>query len=808
MDAMLNQLGYNDTGIGLHITSSGGGSGGQEKPMGKAKNKYEKRRQKAARAKGGKEKSISPVKEEEKKEKFESISVVKRYDPGAEEVEEDDIVMEMEEKEEKVESKVVLGQSKISKKKKINKPSKEKAHASVVEKGEKDENNLSYYETYHMTASELDETYKGGVARESKPSDHIFEKGDFASLGLHGNIVKALSTKLNCKNPTSVQRAACVNLLTGELGKTKNLFIQSETGSGKTLAYLLPILNLLAVEKGKLKKIDRKIGGTRCLVIAPTRELASQTFKVANELCLNTFSWIVPGCLSGGENRKSEKARLRKGCGIMIGTPGRILDHLVKTEVFGEGLKGRLEWVVLDEADRLLDMGLGKQVEEIVQRLRRNEGGRGGRWGNVLVSATINESIQKLAEQVLGGKNSPKWEWARAENNGIDDVAKLSRGENKGGEIDIESALEKFVDEDFKGGDIVADKKGFDASTPRQLSQSYVICHAKLRLPALCAFLASHVREKIVVFMSTCDGVDFHLGLFNATRSIVGGKGSTMLGNTPILRMHGNVPHSERAVTMSKFEKSDSCVLLATDVAARGLNLPGANWIVQYDPPSETADYIHRAGRAARAGAAGNALLFLLPSESKYLDILKVKGLKGMGMMKLEGVLEEGAGVCKEVTREGVKKSGGGSRSDGEAFATAIQIRLEGVIVSDDEEKKREASRVKKEARAAAEVAEKEKGEGGGGKGSKKAWKGGEVEAQKVLNTGLLAKGRKAYQAFIRAYSAKEKAVRHIFSSRSLHVGHIARSFALKESPKELKEASSKQMAVEYGGGKRKKEGC
>ena len=166
-----------------------------------------------------------------------------------------------------------------------------------------------------------------------------------------------------------------------------------------------------------------------------------------------------------------------------------------------------------------------------------------------------------------------------------------------------------------------------------------------------------------------------------------------MLGNTPILRMHGNVPHSERAVTMSKFEKSDSCVLLATDVAARGLNLPGANWIVQYDPPSETADYIHRAGRAARAGAAGNALLFLLPSESKYLDILKVKGLKGMGMMKLEGVLEEGARVCKEVTREGVKKSGGGSRSDGEAFATAIQIRLEGVIVSDDEEKKREASR-------------------------------------------------------------------------------------------------------------------
>jgi ATP-dependent RNA helicase DDX31/DBP7 len=139
--------------------------------------------------------------------------------------------------------------------------------------------------------------------------------------------------------------------------------------------------------------------------------------------------------------------------------------------------------------------------------------------------------------------------------------------------------------------------------------------------------------------------------------------------------MHGNVPHSERALTMSKFSSSSSCVLLATDVAARGLNLPGANWIVQYDPPSETADYIHRAGRAARAGRAGNALLFLLPSESKYLDVLKVKGLKGMGMMGLEKVLEEGAKACREVTREGLKKASGGSRNDGEAFATSIQIR-------------------------------------------------------------------------------------------------------------------------------------
>ena len=98
---------------------------------------------------------------------------------------------------------------------------------------------------------------------------------------------------------------------------------------------------------------------------------------------------------------------------MLVGTPGRVLDHLVKTESFGEGLKGKLEWLVLDEADRLLDMGLGKQVEEIVQRLRRNEGGGGGRGGNVLVSATVEESMRGLAEQVLGGKIKKKWEWVR-----------------------------------------------------------------------------------------------------------------------------------------------------------------------------------------------------------------------------------------------------------------------------------------------------------------------------------------------------------------------------------------------------------
>ena len=197
--------------------------------------------------------------------------------------------------------------------------------------------------------------------------------------------------------------------------------MQSETGSGKTLAYLLPIIQvsdpadadaaayLLSLSlstrrsltrlplpptpsfRKKSLAIDpvtfdpkkpptRTELGTRALILCPTRELALQTQDVTERLCRSTFSFLVPGCLSGGERRKSKKAKLRKGVTIFTATPGRMLDHLDKTSSLLLSLKGRLEFLILDEADRLLDMGLGGQVERIVQTVRANQpgSGRGG----------------------------------------------------------------------------------------------------------------------------------------------------------------------------------------------------------------------------------------------------------------------------------------------------------------------------------------------------------------------------------------------------------------------------------------------
>jgi superfamily II DNA/RNA helicase len=145
-----------------------------------------------------------------------------------------------------------------------------------------------------------------------------------------------------------------------------------------TLAYLLPIIQALGVDRqGELVKKNRLQAGTRCIILCPTRELASQTFTVVEKLCKISFIWLVPGCLFGEERRKSEKARIRKGLAIIVATPGRLLDHLTRTESLLMALKGKLEWLVLDEADRLLDMGLGEQDTQIIQRIRANQPGSG-----------------------------------------------------------------------------------------------------------------------------------------------------------------------------------------------------------------------------------------------------------------------------------------------------------------------------------------------------------------------------------------------------------------------------------------------
>ena len=239
-----------------------------------------------------------------------------------------------------------------------------------------------------------------------------------------------------------------------------------------------------------------------------------------------------------------------------------------------------------------------------------------------------------------------------------------------------------------------------------------------------------------MVFMSTCDGVDYHEALFTEMTSILSNDNDNDDDNgifgkaCPIYKLHGNVPHAERNTILRKFGQGANgsstngraALLLATDVAARGLNLPGVDWTVQYDPPCEVADYAHRAGRAARAGKGGHSLLFLLPSERAFLDVLEMKGCQNMTALSLTSTLNEAAKICGNLQQDGEKRSGGGygtskAGRSGEAFCAEIQHRLEECVMEDTAKAKADAASAAKAAALAsggeAYTKETKKGKGG-----------------------------------------------------------------------------------------------
>mmetsp|Transcript_19983 Transcript_19983/g.56623 ORF Transcript_19983/g.56623 Transcript_19983/m.56623 type:complete len:318 (+) Transcript_19983:1124-2077(+) len=238
-------------------------------------------------------------------------------------------------------------------------------------------------------------------------------------------------------------------------------------------------------------------------------------------------------------------AQIRKGLGIMVATPGRLLGHLSKTESLLLVLKGKLEWLVLDEADRLLDMGLGDPVRQIVQRIRANEGRTDHQVLSVLVSATVTQSVQALAqERMLGGDK--EWVWIKggkhhnalcgrgkhAASSGID-LSQAGNGGGGGGADDGSGATTSANANDANNTNknssecaiahAHATTTSNSDSTRRQLAQMHLTVSARLRLGALVAFLVQRVakKERAVVFTDTCASIDHHHKLFAAMDCIV-----------------------------------------------------------------------------------------------------------------------------------------------------------------------------------------------------------------------------------------------------------------------------------------------
>nr|XP_038949756.1 ATP-dependent RNA helicase DDX18-like [Rattus norvegicus] len=356
--------------------------------------------------------------------------------------------------------------------------------------------------------------------------------------GVNENTLKAIE-EMGFKHMTEIQHKSIRPLLEG-----RDLLAAAKTGSGKTLTFLIPVIELIV----KLKFMPRN--GTGVLILSPTRELAMQTFGVLKEL--RTHHVHTYGLIMGGSNRSAEVQKLLNGINIVLATPGRLLDHMQNTPGF---TYKNLQCLVIDEADRILDVGFEEELKQIIKLLP-------ARRQTMLFSATQTRKVEDLARISL--KKEPLYM-------GVDD--------NK------------------------------EVATVDGLEQGYVVYPSEKRFLLLFTFLKN--REKKVMVFSSCMLVKYHYELLNYI-------------DLPVLAIHGQQKQNKRTTTFFQFCNADSGILLCTDVAARGLDIPEMDWIVQYDPPDDPKEYIHRVGRTAQGlNGRGHSLLILGPEELGFLRYLK-----------------------------------------------------------------------------------------------------------------------------------------------------------------------------------------
>ncbi|KAK8869980.1 ATP-dependent RNA helicase HAS1 [Kwoniella newhampshirensis] len=368
-----------------------------------------------------------------------------------------------------------------------------------------------------------------------------YERVPFSTLNLSAPTSSAIQ-RMGFETMTEVQARTIPPLLAG-----KDVLGAARTGSGKTMAFLVPSVELLSTLRFK------PVNGTGVIIISPTRELALQIFGVAKEIMQGHSQTF--GVLMGGANRKAEADKLAKGVNLIVATPGRLLDHLQNTKGF---VFKNLKALVIDEADRILEIGFEEEMKQIIKILPADN------RQSMLFSATQTTKVTDLARISL-----------------------------RPGPLYIN------VDEQK------------DASTVDMLEQGYVVCESDQRFMLLFTFLRKNLKKKVIVFFSSCNSVNYHAELLNYI-------------DVPVLDLHGKQKQQKRTNTFFEFCNAPSGILLCTDVAARGLDIPKVDWIIQFDPPDDPRDYIHRVGRTARAGKTGKSLLFLLPSELGFLRFLKV----------------------------------------------------------------------------------------------------------------------------------------------------------------------------------------
>lgn len=376
---------------------------------------------------------------------------------------------------------------------------------------------------------------------------------EFAAFGLPATLIEALA-KINFKTPTPIQQAAIPLALAG-----RDVLGSAATGTGKTAAFALPMIAHL---------INKPTSAA--LIMTPTRELATQVLATIMPLLLRHPD-IKTACLIGGDSMGKQLGQLSQNPRIIVGTPGRLNDHLAR----GSLRLAKADFLVLDETDRMLDMGFGPQIETIIPRMAQQR-------QTLMFSATIPAAIAKMSARYL---NNPE---------------RVSVGTSHQPAVKIKQELVQTTDAG--------------------------------KYTELLAQLAKR-EGSIIIFVKT---------KFGADKMAIKLRAADHASDA----IHGNLQQRRRERVIQNFRDKKYRILVATDVAARGLDIPHIEHVINYDLPQCPEDYIHRVGRTARAGAEGNAINLVTPTDmGKWRAILRL--------------IEPGAKMPHDESR-GYKGNGGG----------------------------------------------------------------------------------------------------------------------------------------------------
>lgn len=364
--------------------------------------------------------------------------------------------------------------------------------------------------------------------------------------------IKKSIAKLGFKRPTDIQFKAIPNILKGE-----DLLAIAQTGTGKTAAFAIPVLSILHDRKQGRRRPD----GIKCLVMVPTRELAIQINEVFIELGRHTK--VNSYAIFGGVEQDAQIEKLQKGIDVLVATPGRMFDLISQKHLSLE----RVELLILDEADHMLDLGFIKDIRDVMRFLPKKR-------QTLFFSATIDEKIKKIAYSLVSKA-----------------AIRI--------QISPKDPVSKRVDH-FVTYVEMEDKRFF-----------------------LERLITQNETAKILVFVRT---------KVRAERV----KKAMERVEIKTLTIHGDKGQKDRFEVMNQFKKGQIKVLIATDVSARGIDIPNVSYVVNYDLPEQEENYVHRIGRTGRGTHRGYAISFCSPPEKHLLEAIENYITKPISVMELD----------------------------------------------------------------------------------------------------------------------------------------------------------------------------